>query len=104
MPTVYRSLAGASPALGDFTSRKALGHSQRLPHETEEKWSGVSVYNNEAQCCKNENKFSFTGSSAEIEVEEDGPITYSKTGSNGHRTLWGEPAEMLKRVVQVIPF
>jgi len=104
MLRVYRSLAGESPTIGDFTSRKAQGHAQRLPFETEEKWSGISVYNNEAQCRKNANKYSFAGSIAEIEIEEDGPITYSRTGSNGHRTLWGEPAEMLNRVVRVIPF
>jgi hypothetical protein len=103
MPTVYRSIAGDIPTLRDFTSRKGLGYRQRLPFETEEKWSGISVFNNEAQCRKNAVKNSFLTPIAELAIEEDGPVTYSKTGSNGHRTVWGDPQDILDRVTDVIP-
>ena len=104
MLTVYRSIAGVVPTVNDFTSRKALGYGQRLPFETAEKWSGISVFNNEAQCRKNALKNAFLTPIAEIAIEEDGPVTYSRTGSNGHRTVWSEPQQILDRVINVIPF
>ncbi len=104
MLTVYRSIAGTIPTVHDFTSRKALGYGQRLPFETEEKWSGISVFNTEAQCRKNARKNSFITPIAELTIEEDGPVAYSRTGSNGHRTVWGEPQQLLDCVTNVIPF
>lgn len=103
MPTFYRSVASDPPTQSDFLSNRALGKPRRPPHETEDRWAGISVHDTEQQCRKNALKWSLGAYIAEMDVPEDGGVRYGPTGKSGHCTIWGEAEQLLRCVSRVIP-
>jgi hypothetical protein len=67
-------------------------------------WIGISCYATEAQARRNARRFQTHGTYiAAIMVEDGAPIRVEKTLGSGHYTLWGFPADLLARVVSVVP-
>ena len=67
---------------------------------------GISVFSTERQARHKALDYPFLGAYiALLEIEEGAPIRVERTlrGSPGHHTLWGDPAELVARVVSVVP-
>ena len=103
--TFYRIVGNNPPTIVDVTSKLALG---RLPSgadvETVRLESGISTYATEAQARRKARALRFLGNHiAALRIEDDAPIRYERTTrSGGHHTLWGEPTDLLARVVSVV--
>jgi hypothetical protein len=103
----YRILEGPMPRLRDFTSFQALGRPlRRQTPELLRRWSGISVYETEEQArAMAVWRPSIGRFIAAVRIEEGAPIRVEQTGdpATGHYTLWGEPSELLARVVSIVP-
>ena len=108
MVRFYRILTAEVPTLDDFLSGEAEGDE---PSSTEDPlvlrmWQGISVYATETQARKKAKASRLGDDTAELTVPVDGPISFQRTGGSrarGHHTLWGEPTEIMARIVRVVP-
>lgn len=102
----YRVVQTNPPSLGDFASYQAQG---KVPHrptpEVLRVWQGVSVFATEDQAKEQARLFPTLGAYvAVVEVDDTGPIRWERTTARrGHHTLWGELADLLARVVSIVP-
>ena len=92
--------------MDDFLSQKAKGVPLARPDpEALLMYDGISVYATETQARTQVRAKPWIGRYvAVLHVTKDGPITFRRTGvGRGHHTLWGDPSDLLRRVVDVLP-
>lgn len=101
--TLYRIVKRNPPTREDFLSYEALGKVPRrpLPPELAQAWSGVSTYDDKHVARAYARQRTHLGQFiATLEIEDGAPIRVEQTGSDtAHCDLWGDPDEMLARVV-----
>lgn len=103
--TFFRIVRSDPPTEEDFLSPQALAVPLWDPDPEKLRMAeGVSVFNTEIQARNKARAYPRKGRFlALLLIEEDGPITFERTGRDrGHHTLWGDPQEMLRRVERVI--
>ena len=107
MRVFYRVVRSNPPTLVDLTSNRALGRVLRDPNpERQRLWDGISVSATEAQARNRAIDYPAMGRwIARLEIPDGAPISAERTlpNSRGHHTLWGEPAELLRCVADVVP-
>lgn len=104
--TFYRLVETSPPTLRDFTSKAALGsRPPRDDPETVRLWSGLSVYSTAAQVKRTARRRPRLGGFvATLALPMDGSVAWERTlGSDGHHTVWGEPASLLDCVRSIDP-
>lgn len=103
MPRTFYRLVGANPpTLRDFKSYEALGR-PLLNEANRALWTGVSVQNTVAQARNRAKVVRGKTHIAVLEIPDDADVRYERTGDKrGHFTLWGEPADLLSYVRDVI--
>ena len=107
--TFYRIVRAAAVEdldLTDFTSDAAKGIPLPADPVRARLHDGISVFNTETQARRKAHDFPFLGTHiAAITLEDGAPVRVERTlkGSPGHHTLWGDPAEIRRRVVSVVP-
>ena len=86
-------------------SNEALGRRPRSrDDETLRLWSGLSVYESEAQARHTADAFPMIGAFlAQVRITDDDPVRLEKSLGAGHFTLWGEAALLLRLVTKVLP-
>jgi hypothetical protein len=103
--TFYRIVKRNPPTRDDFLSYEALGRAprSRLTQSQRESWAGVSTYDDKAVAREYARDRPYHGEFIATLVIEDGaPIRVRQTSRvREHHDLWGEPEEMLARVVAV---
>lgn len=101
----FRVVHDNPPTLADVTSPEASGEPFVHPDPARRRlWDGLSCYATEAQARRNARRFRSHGTyMAVIRVEEGAPIRVERTLGPGHYTLWGDPVEILARVIAVLP-
>ena len=97
---LWRTVRNYPPIEADFMSFKALGRPRRGGDP--DLWDGVSTFDTSEVAADRARKFKQGDFLARLEIEPGGPIRWRQTGAAGHHTLWGTPAELLGRVVEVI--
>lgn len=117
MPTLWASSESATrlffrivqsdpPTRLDFTSKQAQGAPSRDPRpEIVRLQDGLSVYSTEAQARRTARRYPVLGRYiAALRVPEGTAIRVERTLSReGHHTIWGEPDDLLARVLSVVP-
>ena len=91
---------------GDFESDAAKGFPLPTDPIRASLHDGISVFNTERQARNKALDYPFLGAYiAAIGVEEGAPDRFERTlkGSPGHHTLRGEPSQIRKRVVSIVP-
>jgi hypothetical protein len=103
--TLVRVVHSNPPMLADFTSPAASGEEFVHPDPSRRRlWDGLSFHATEAQARRNARRFRSHGDYlAIVRVEDGAPIRVERTLGPGHYTVWGDPAEILARVVAVLP-
>lgn len=112
MATVYRPVhlhrmaKSDPPEREDFLSREGQGLGP--PDDREEARrlnSGVSMFATEQQARNKAQRYPFLGRHiARLEIPDDAPILVERTTeSRGDYTAWGDPDELRKYVVSVVP-
>jgi hypothetical protein len=105
--TVYRIVRNNPPTLADFTSNAAKGLPLRDDSpEMRRLWDGISVYATEAQARNKATQFPYLGAYlARLDVPDGAAVRIERTirNSRGHHTLWGNPADLLRCVVVILP-
>ena len=102
----YRIVRSNSPTRRDFLSHEALGiPSRRRDPEALRLRRGISVYATEAQARRKARGVGTLGDYiARLEIPTGSPILSERTtDSNGHHTLWGNPATIMSCVTTVVP-
>jgi len=102
----FRIVASNPPTLDDFVSNEAQGRQLRNPSpNAARRWAGLSVFVTEEQARRMARLRRRLGRFiAAIEISESEQIRWEHTtGAPGHHTLWGEPAELARRVRSVVP-
>ena len=103
----YRIVHTDPPTLIDFLSNAAKGRRlQRPTPEALRRWPGVSAYDSLEQARATARLFPRLGSYvAELHVPGHGRIRFERwpDSMDGHFTLWGEPADFLPLVANVVP-
>ena len=101
----YRVVHENPPSVEDVMSPEAIG--EPFVHADPSRrrlWDGLSCYATEAQARRNARRFRSHGAYiAVIRIEDGARIRVERTLGPGHYTLWGDPAEILARVIAVIP-
>lgn len=104
--TFYRIVRSNPPTLNDFKSHSELGI-PALDDDPEHlrMREGISVHATEAQSrAKARSRPWFGRFIARLVIPDDGSLEWARTaGGRGHHTLWGDPAQLLAYVVEVIP-
>jgi len=100
----FRVVQSNPPSVADVTSPEASGEPFVHPDPSRRRlWDGLSCYATEAQARRNARRFRSHGAFiAIIRIEEGAPIRVERTLGPGHYTMWGNPAEILARVIAVI--
>jgi hypothetical protein len=104
--TFYRLIPTERPTVDDFRSDKDLGEPPpRGDPELVRMWQGISVNNTETQARNKGRDLPWLGGYiAVLEIPAGGTITYRRTGrGRGHYTVWGDPNDLLRCVVRVVP-
>lgn len=110
MATIYRPFHRITqtdpPTRDDFTSDAAQGIEP--PDDDPVHASlhdGISVFATEQQARKKAQAFPFLGSFiARLEIPDDAPVRIERTlSSRGHHTMWGNPDDLRRYVVSVVP-
>src|SRR6185437_12369500 len=101
----YRTVKNNPPARDDFLSYERLGKPMPRSEEQIRRWRGVSTFETPDQArriaANNPGQGAFI---AVVAIPADGRITYERTGkTTGHYTLWGDPDEMVRCVISVMP-
>ena len=102
----YRIVKTNPPLLDDFLSNQGRGI---RPLDTKSLtlwvWTGISVYATSSQARRMARRYPRHGTlMAVLEIEPGAPVQAERTLSTpGHHTLWGEPADLLARVIAVEP-
>ena len=101
----FRVVHDNPPSLADVMSPEAIGEPFVHPDPSRRRlWDGLSCYATEAQTRRNARRFRSHGAYiAVIRIEEGAPIRVERTLGAGHCTIWGDPVEILARVIAVIP-
>jgi hypothetical protein len=90
----------------DFLSQQALGRRSPAPddHDAWRVYDGVSVFDSPAGAWAMVDRYPRMGSLLAVLDVPDGDerIRYDKTRGPGHYTLWGQPQNMLDRVVSIV--
>ena len=102
----YRIVHTNPPTPDDFTSGADLG--RPLPAgdaEIARLHTGISVFATPRQASTNARQWPRLGSLlAVLDIPEGGPIRWERTTQRrGHHTLWGSPADLVGRVVAIVP-
>lgn len=101
---LYRLVKTKWPTPWDFMSDEAKGE---LPpadadSETLEMWRGVSCHAVALKLTRRTNMVRSLPFLAVIELPDDCPIEFRRTGkTSGHHTIWGEPEDLLRYVRHV---
>ena len=103
--TLYRIVLSDPPTRLDFESYEAQGRKppRGATSRLLEMWSGVSTYDSkEAARAWAVQRPRLGRFIATLQIEDGAAIRIEKTGNDPHHyDLWGDPAEMLARVVAV---
>jgi hypothetical protein len=102
---LYRIVLTDPPSVADFLSEASRGVERRVRPEYERLRSGVSVFDTEDRARQRATKWPWLGGYiAELDLPEDGGrIRYERTtDSRGHYTIWGQPEDLLGRVVGLV--
>lgn len=103
--TLYRIVRTNPPRREDFLSYEALGRMprSRLTPSQRESWAGVSAYDDKEVARGYALARPYHGEYiATLSIEDGAPIRTRQTGRTPeHHDLWGEPEQMLARVVAV---
>jgi hypothetical protein len=89
------------PTEADFLSLKAFGRLQR--DAPIEQWAGVSTFHSLTLAAAMTRRFGHGAVLARLALDPANPIRWVETRGDGHYTISGPPAEMLARVVEVVP-
>ena len=106
-PTTLHRITGNPAEREHLLSRDAQG--VPAPKDTDEARrlnAGVSMYATLEQARKKAQAFPFLGDHiACLEIPDDAPVQIERTlpGSRGHYTIWGDPDELLRYVVSIVP-
>ncbi|MGH2583601.1 MAG: hypothetical protein ACRDJE_01660 [Dehalococcoidia bacterium] len=106
MATFYRIIKAEEATMEDFLSHKARGIPLRKDtSELRRSWEGVSVYDTLDTAREIVRRFPRIGRFiAVLEIAEGDLVRYEQTGDDpNHYDLWGDPRDMLRAVVRVIP-
>ena len=102
----YRIVLNNPPTRLDFTSKIGLG----IPPPVADLaivrlWDGLSAYATEAQARRVARRYPQLGRYiAWVSIPEAGVVAYERTlVSPGHHTLWGQPEELIRSVIAVVP-
>jgi hypothetical protein len=101
----YRIAKSNPPTILDFTSNLSLGKKTPADPELAALWDGLSVQSTLAQARRRRRASPMLGSCiAAIRVPLDGTVRFERTlSTDGHHTLWGDPAELPTMVVSIEP-
>lgn len=102
---LYRVVHSDPATLRDFTSNLALGFPLRTDTvEARRLWSGISVFDSETRARRVALRYPTLGSFiAVLHVPETAAMQIERTTTTrGHYTLWGEPADLLACVIQIV--
>lgn len=100
-PLLWRTVRSDPPTEDDFLSMEALGRPRRK-NTPPELWSGVSTFADPTIAAAIARRFGHGDFLARLALDAADPIRWEKTPGEGHFTIWGTPAEMLTRVVDVV--
>lgn len=100
-PPLWRTVRTNPPTEADFLSFKARGLARRSGPI--EQWEGVSTFDNPAIAADMARRHHQGDYLARLDLDPAGPIRWEKTRGAGHYTIWGTPAELLARVVEIVP-
>lgn len=92
--------------LVDFTSNQALGRPlRRDTAESRRLWSGLSVFDTEVGARAMATRFPSLGSFiAVLRIRPGATLRLERTtATQGHYTLWGDPADLLACIIDVLP-
>lgn len=99
---LHRIVRTNPPTHDDFVSNEARG--RPVPDDLEDAsvWDGISVYSTAAQARRKRRTSPVLGAFiAVLRVPLDGSMRVQRTRGEGHHTVWGEPAALLRLVVAV---
>lgn len=102
----FRIVRTNTPSLWDFTSNEARGTALRDPTpESLRLWSGISVYDTLERAQKLAVRRPELGRFvAIVKIADDASVLVERTGNRaGHHTVWGDPGDLMSRVVGVEP-
>ena len=101
----FRVVHENPPSIEDLMSPEALGEPfVHVDPSRRRRWDGLSCYATEAQARRNARRYRSHGAYiAVIRIEDGAPIRAERTLGAGHYTLWGDPVEILLRVIAIIP-
>lgn len=106
MPTFYRVVQTDPPTEADFLSHKARGVVLRRDTPYYRRLSeGVSVSSTLEAARSLAARFPAMGRFiAILDIAEGGAIVFEQTTEvSTHHTLWGEPRDILERMISVVP-
>ena len=101
----YRVVISNPPTIDDFLSGAERGTRLSIPPELERLRTGVSMYATIQQAAAKARRFPGLGSFiAAVELSPELEVRIERTTrQRGHHTLWGDPANLLRFVVAVVP-
>ena len=102
---LHRIVKAAQPNEDDFLSQKAKGLRLR-DDQYESIWDGISVWEtiDQARETAAGSRYRLGSYVAVLDVPETGPVRWQRTTkSEGHYTLWGQPADLLALVQKTVP-
>lgn len=101
----YRLVKMDPPTLGDFTSNAAHGRAAPTDPTLAAVWDGLSAQSTLPQARRKRRVSPVLGRYiATLRVPTDGSVRYERTlGGEGHHTIWRYPADLLARVVSIVP-
>lgn len=99
-PLLWRIARTDPPTETDFLSNQERGIPRRRS-EPEELWSGLSTFDNVTVAAEMARRWGLGNYLVGLALDPVGPIRWAKTRGESHYTLWGRPADMLARVVEI---
>lgn len=107
MRRLYRVVKNDPPIRADFTSNAALGRPLRsgTSEEARRLWGGLSMTDTRERAGTLQRRFPQLGVYiAVLDIPRDGQVRVERTlREPGHHTVWGDPDELLRFVVAVMP-
>lgn len=106
--SLFRIVRTNPPTLNDFVSNLAQGrpYPNRNP-ETTYLWDGLSAYDRDSRARRKAKGMPWLGIGfiAEVRIADNDPgVRFERTTkSDGHYTIWGDPAAIMANVIRVTP-
>src|SRR3712207_2160055 len=102
--TLHRIVKTDPPTVADFLSNAAQGHQMPADPARQAVWEALSAYSTLPQARRKRRASPILGRYiAVLHIPIDGPVTFERTFGEGHFTVRGDPEELLRMVVSVVP-